>query len=309
MSSTSPPLPPSELSTLECDLWQALIQQRCGLFFSESRLRLLRQSLWERLRLHHMRNYGEYYNYVLFHPGGDREWKVLLELLLNHETSFFRHQPSYHALVTHVLPALLGEPKRARTLCMWSAGCATGQEAYSLAMTFLESQRTQDFHVKVLGSDISQQALAKARCGQYKRHELRQLPDYYRQQYFTVMYDESTVMYEVNARVRALVEFRYINLCDPTTFPLPPLPGLHGLVGGMDVIFCQNVLIYFSRESRVEIVQRLCQHLRVGGYLLLGPAEVVGLQLPGVQSVRLADALIYRRVSPTDLTGTVSSLA
>jgi chemotaxis methyl-accepting protein methylase len=256
-----------------------------------------------------MRSYWEYYNNILFHPHGDREWQVLLELLLNHETSFFRHQPSYEALVTHVLPTLSRDPQRGRTFSLWSAGCATGQEAYSLAITCLEAQLTQDCQVKILASDISQQALDKARGGQYKRHELRQLPEYYRQHYFTVGHEGGTLIYEVAERVRTLVEFRYINLCDPKTFPMPPLPGLRGYGGGMDVIFCQNVLIYFSRESRIEIVQRLCQYLRVGGYLLLGPAEIVGLQLPGIQSVRLTDALIYQRVSPADLSGAVSSLA
>lgn len=110
-------------------------------------------------------------------------------------------------------------------------------------------------------------------------------------------------------RIRALVEFCHINLCDPASFPLPLLPWSYSLGSGLDVIFCQNVLIYFARERRVEIVRRLCQHLRLGGYLLLGPAEVIGLHLPGVQPIRLTDALVYQRIAPRDLQGTVSSLA
>lgn len=309
MSSTSPQGRPPDLAGHELDLWQTLIQQRCGLFFSESRLRFLRQSLWERMRQRQMRSYWDYYSYVAFHPQGNREWQGLLELLLNHETSFFRHQPSYEALVAHVLPALLRDQQRGPLLTMWSAGCATGQEAYSLAMMFLETSKPPECQLKILGSDISEQALDKARSGEYKLHELRQLPEYYRQRYFTTRREGHSLIYEVLERVRALVEFRPINLCDPATFPMPPLPGLRGAGSGMDVIFCQNVLIYFSREQRIEIVQRLCQHLRLGGYLFLGPAEVVGLQLPGIEPVRLADALIYRRVSASGLSGAVSSLA
>lgn len=309
MSPTSSQAAPPELAGSELDLWQTLIRQRCGLSFSESRLRFLRQSLWERVRLHHLRGYWDYYSYVMFHPQGQREWKGLLELLLNHETSFFRHQPSYEALVKHVFPALVRDPQRGPLLSMWSAGCATGQEAYSLAMMCLEVMNAPECQPKILGFDISEQALDKARRGQYKPHELRQLPEYYRQRYFTTHHDGSTMLYEVQEQVRSLVEFRYMNLCDPMTFPMPPLPGLRGPGGGMDVIFCQNVLIYFTRESRLEIVQRLCQYLRVGGYLFLGPAEVVGLQLPGVEAVRLADALIYQRVAPADFSSTGSSLA
>jgi chemotaxis methyl-accepting protein methylase len=298
MRSTPLQATPPDMSVCEGALWQALIQQRCGLYFSESRLRFLRQSLWERMRLHHTHSYGDYYHYVAFHPAGDSEWQALLELLLNHETSFFRHIPSFEALATHVLPALLHDPQRENELTMWSAGCATGQEAYSLAMAFLGRTPPPGCPVKIIGSDISQHVLDKARSGQYKVHELRQLPEYYRQRYFTVVHEKPHLVYQVSERVRTLVEFRYVNLCDPESFAMLPLPETHGKGGSIDVIFCQNVLIYFARESRVEIVQRLCQHLRLGGYLLLGPAEVVGLHLPGVRSVRLADALIYQRMPP-----------
>ena len=96
--------------------------------------------------------------------------------------------------------------------------------------------------------------------------------------------------------LRQVVEFGLVNLHHPDTSPFAPLPFIAGKGDGVDVIFCQNVLIYFIPDDRVAIVQRLCQRLRPGGYLFLGPADVVGLKLPGIQPVRRTDVLMYQRV-------------
>jgi chemotaxis methyl-accepting protein methylase len=298
-----------ELSVQECLLWQEFIRQRCGLVFSASRQRVLRQSLLARMRLHRLQSFREYYHYVAFHPAAAAEWQALLELLLNHETHFFRHQPSFAALTEHVLPALMQDRSQGSTITMWSAGCSLGQEAYSLAMAFLDltappsspcykrrgSWAHADWQVKVIGTDISYQALEKARRGQYKFHETRLLPDHYRQHHFTMLKNGPNVVYQVVPRLRAVVDFHYMNLCDPQSASpvLPPFIGGKG--GGVEVIFCQNVLIYFPQEDRSGIVQRLCQFLRPGGYLFLGPAEVLSLRLPGIQPVQLAHVLLYQR--------------
>jgi len=295
----------------ECTLWQAFIQQRCGLVFSASRQRFLRQSLLARMRLNRMRSFREYYHYVAFHPAAVAEWQALLELLLNHETHFFRHQPSFTALSEYALPMLMQDRAQDSTITMWSAGCSLGQEAYSLALAFLEftappsspcykrlgNWARAGWQVKVIGTDISQQALERARQGQYKLHEMRWLAEYYRQHYFTTLTYGPHVTYKVVPRVQAVVDFHYMNLCDPHSAPpvLPPFIGGKG--GGVEIIFCQNVLIYFPQEERPGIVQRLCQFLRPGGFLFLGPAEVLGLRLPGIQPVQLPHVLLYQRNS------------
>jgi chemotaxis methyl-accepting protein methylase len=291
-------------SALEYEVWRELIWQRCGLYFTESRIRFLSQRLRERMRLRRSKSYSEYYHYVAFNPEGEGEWEELLELLLNKETGFFRHLPSFEALTGHVLPRLMRDKQKygVNTITLWSAGCSTGQEAYSLAMAFLErylepvkgpvlntAEGMADSHlwqVKVTGSDISQRALDKARRGRYKPYEVRYMPALYRKNYLTVVEDAQNVFYQVGDRVRELVRFGNLNLSDPDSY----------WISAQDVIFCQNVLIYFKPESRIEIVRRLCQRLNPGGYLFLAPAEVVGLKLPGVQPVRLPDSLIYQRV-------------
>jgi len=303
--------PQPELLSHDCTLWRDYIRQRCGLSFSDSRLWFLRQNLWERMRLCGMRSYREYYRYVVTHTAGEAEWLTLLEGLLNHETNFFRHPPSFAALSENVLPELFRVRAPADPITMWSAGCSLGQEAYSLAMVFLElttpptavqAQRAASGHpaalrAKIKGSDISPLALHKARAGLYKPYEMRSLPDVYRQRYFAMTESEPQAIYEVGPQLREMVEFGYVNLHDPASSPFAPLPFMGGKGEGVDIIFCQNMLIYFTLEDRQAIVQQLCQRLRLGGYLFLGPAEGVGLQLPGMQSVRRPDVLIYQRIS------------
>jgi chemotaxis methyl-accepting protein methylase len=279
--------PPPEMSPLEMSLWRELIGQRCGLCFSENRLRLLSQSLQVRMRSLSQRSYSDYYQFVVFHPDGAAEWLELLDLLLNRETSFFRHAPSFEALTGHVLPQLLGDRRRSAggPVTLWSAGCSTGQEAYSLAMAFLETAGRQGGRAQVSASDINPRALDRARRGRYRPFEVRCLPEVCRDQYVLRVGDGDGTQYQVCDMVRELVQFGCFNLTDPDSYH----------VWGQDVIFCQNVLIYFPQEARAEIVCHLASRLNTGGYLFLGPAEAVGLRVAGLEPVRLENSLIYRR--------------
>ncbi len=303
---------PPPMSVIEHEVWQKLIQERCGLYFTENRQRYLRQRLWERMCIRGIKSYGEYYHYVVFNERGGDEWAEILTLLLNNETSFFRHMPSFDALTHYVLPALMTEKSRhgVNSITMWSAGCSAGQEAYSIAMAFLEllspigtipksepvplppidaqAPQRAGWQLKVTGTDIDQQALDKARRALYKPSDVRYMPEVYRNRYLKVVEEDKDApgVYQVIDSVRALTQFGYLNLIDQTYW-----------VSGEDVIFCQNVLLYFETESRIAIVQRLCQRLNPGGFLLLAPAEVVGLQLPGIQLIRQPDSLIYQRKS------------
>lgn len=284
-----------EMSPLEYEVWREFIRCRSGLDLPENRRRFLSQRLWERMRVHGARSHSEYYHYVAFNSQGEDEWNELLELLLNHETGFFRHEPSFAALTGHVLPQLMRDRRKLgmNVITMWSAGCATGQEPYSLAMAFLEtaaqalSLTGESWQVKVSGSDISPRSLEQARRARYKAYQVRTMPDLYREKYLTVVEDDRSAqaVYHVVDAVRALTQFGTLNLHDPGTY----------WISAQDVIFCQNVLIYFQPENRIEVVQRLIQRLNPGGYLFLAPAEVVGLKLPNVQPVRLPDSLIYQR--------------
>jgi chemotaxis methyl-accepting protein methylase len=170
-----------------------------------------------------------------------------------------------------------------------------GQEAYSLAMIFFEAVTALPQSIeqggwgggrlKISASDICQRAMEKARQGRYKAHELRYLSEYYLKQYLEPVREGTQTVYQIIEKIRSAVQYGYLQLHNPETY----------WIQGQDIIFCQNVLIYFKPESRPDVVARLCRCLNPGGYLFLGPAEVVGLQLPGIQLIRLKDVLLYQR--------------
>ena len=286
----------ANLTTSEYETWREFIWRQSGLYFSENRSEFLARRIGERMRACRIRNCGEYYHFVRFNPKGGKEWEELLELLTVGETSFFRHGPSFRAL-TEILPNLLvGKQERGiDTLRMWSAGCSTGQEAYALAMVFLDTVRSPElWRAETIATDISHRAVEKARSGLYKSFEVKHMPEYYRDKYLTVERAPTgctpspcnETRYRVAKRVREMVRFGRLNLSDPSSY----------WIAAQDVIFCQNVLIYFKPESKVEIVGHLCKRLVPGGHLFLAPGEMLSLRLPGVELVHFEDALVFKRV-------------
>ncbi len=271
------------MSSAETEKWRSLIQTRIGLHFSDSRLYFLEQRLWERMQLCDETSYGRYYHAVMMRGEMAPEWLALRDVIVNNESSFFRHSPSFEAFQKQVLPELLATKRRSseNALTLWSAGCSGGQEAYSLAMSALELVDPIVWQLRVTGTDISQRQLTKAQAATYKDYEVRYMPAYFKQKYMR----EVAEGVQIRPMVRRLTQFGTLNLHDPANY----------WVAGQDVIFCQNVLIYFRLEDRIEIVKRLCQRLNSGGYLFLAPAEVVGLQLPEMTLVRWRDVLVYRK--------------
>jgi chemotaxis methyl-accepting protein methylase len=263
------------------ELWRDFVADRCGMSFSDTRLRVLARSLDDRVKAGGYRNRTDYYHAVTALPNGGPEWQALYQLLLNNETRFFRDTPAFTALTHHVLPEVR---KRDRaTLDVWSAGCSTGQEAYSLAMTCLDADWQHQRPIRVVGTDVNPENLAKATAGRYRRFEAQTLSVSHRKRYF-VTHECGDV--EVLERLRSVVKFQPYDLTKAIRTPPPH-----------DVIFCQNVLIYYTVPVRTEILRRLTSALATGGYLFLGAAEAVGLPTPGLELVRLSDTWIYRRTA------------
>jgi len=282
----------TKLSDLEYEIWRELVHNRCGIYFTPSRLYFLESRLWERMQAVNLNSYSEYYHYVLYNSDGDREWGLLLDLLLNNESSFFRHTPSFAALMEHIFPDLLSEKRRhgVNMLSMWSAGCANGQEAYSLAMAFHEvvgADEARLWQMKVWGTDISRKSMEKARNGRYKSYDIRNMPDHYLQTYMELADNGRGNFYKVNQSIQRLTQFAKLNLMEPNDY----------WISEQDIIFCQNVLIYFQLKDREALVRRLCGRLSPGGYLFLAPAEMVGLKIPGIRPVKLEESLIYQKVN------------
>lgn len=276
-----------ELAEVELALFRAAIEQRFGLFVTETRVRSFCRSLGKRMAELGLRSPSEYYHFLLHNPKAEEEWRELADLLLNRETGFFRHLPSFQALSTAVIPELLTERAKhgISTLTAWSAGCSSGEEAYSLAMVLSAHPTPRPQEVKVVGSDLSPAALAKARRASYRASSCRGVPAALAARFLSKRESAGELFCEPTPELRRAVEFGRLNLQRREDY----------WVGAQDIIFCQNVLIYFRKERRPEIAALLAAKLRPKGYLFLAPGEILGLRLPGLAAVRFDEVLAYQR--------------
>ncbi len=237
-----------------------LIRDYCGIFFDDGSLFLLERRLSRRLRLHHLKDFRDYYRLLLYDRKREEELTAIIEILTVNETFFFREQNQLKAFSEEILPEIGEKKKEKKRLRIWSAGCSTGEEPYTIAMLILEYGRLQGWDVEILGSDINQRVLATARRGVYRKNSFRTAEQYFRQKYFT----EEDGSFTISEDVKRLVSFSCLNLLDPFKVRF---------MGQMDVIFCRNVLIYFDHAARKKVVDNFHDNLVEGGYLLLGHAE------------------------------------
>lgn len=204
-----------------------------------------------------------------------------VEAMLNGETSFFRDHYPFEALRTTILPELVAARSGSKSLVIWCAAAASGQEAYSVAMLLLEHfPALRNWSVRILATDVSEASLEKARSGIYRQIEVnRGLPAPYLVKYF----ERSGEDWRVKEPVRSMVEFSHLNLIEP--WPAFPRP---------DVILLRNVLIYFSSEARKSMMQNVLKTLRPDGYLFLGGGETMLPLDRTFESVRIGKAICYR---------------
>lgn len=263
--------------TVEPQAWQELIVKRCGLTFRHVRTPEVVGLVRDQMRAGGADNEAAYYQLLAGQPAGSAEWEALIERLTNHETSFFRHPPSFDALRLHVLPELRASRKGAR-LSLWSAGCSTGQEAYSIAMCALDDTAPGEF--TVWGGDISHHAIRIAREARYGPRAIAAIPERYRQRYLR----PAGTDYEIAAEVRQRVRFMTTNLVEPD-----------GFRASHDVVMCHNVLIYFSPAAVSRAVAWLASCVALGGYLMLGPGEAPNERPSGLEPVLVHGVRAFQR--------------
>ena len=274
--------PVADMSAAEFRKWQTLLEERTGVVVNEQRRAFLQTNLTARMRELGVTDYSSYYQQVTAGPRGAVEWSTLLDRLTVQETRFFRHRPSFEVL-EHYLRERLAQGLQ-RPWEMWSVGCSSGEEPYSLAITAAEVLREteQPAHFGVTGTDISLNALSKARDGQYSARRLDQMDEDLSRRYFLTQPDgRLKIMPSLAARVCCA----RLNGLELAKAPM----------SGMDVIFCQNLLIYFRRWRRREILNRLAERLAPGGLLVVGVGEVVGWQHPELIPVADERVLAFTR--------------
>jgi len=258
------PLPPTDA---EIEQFSDFFSEKCGLHFDRRNRKTLERGIQRRMRVVAAPSVAAYFTYLQSFLESRQEFKKLVTLLTIGETSFFRFDPHFAALIEQVIPELIKHHQSSRRLRIWSAGCSTGEEAYSLAITLLQHfPQLADWDITILGTDISHQSLTAARQGNYQERTLRHVSPQLLSQWFV----KDGTGWTVAERLRLLTRFSFLNL-QSETYPNPK----NGTTE-CDLIFCRNVMIYFRPETVRAVVSRLRRALRPGGYLFLGHAETLG---------------------------------
>ena len=265
---------------------KSYITSRCGLYFKDYGLKDLENIISLRMRHNSIDSPLAYYNYLLLSKNKDEEFRELLNLLTVKHTYFFRNEPQFDALKERLIPKIMerklsgtgGRPK----LRIWSAGCATGEEPYSISIILKEA--ISDIHnwdIEILATDVSTDALEAARAGVYGKSSVRSVPAKYLEKYFKNTGEPGEDKYELDADIRSMVSLEYFNLMSgdyPKQF---------------DIIFCRNVIIYFNLENTIATVEKLGDSLAGDGLLFIGYSESLQFITPAFKMKSSLEAIYY----------------
>jgi chemotaxis protein methyltransferase CheR len=271
------------LSPDEFRLLRELINRFCGITFSDDSLYVFERRLRDRVREIGVIDFTQYYHHLRYHPNARAEIEAAVDALVTNETYLFREEYQLRAFRYEILDELkarLSEENR-RSLTVWSAGCSTGEEVYSLAILIAETGLFEGWDVRVFGNDISRRVLATARRATYGGSSFRAMPPQY-EQYFT----EVDGGRQVVPHIRAMCHFGHLNLLERER---------SALIGRADVVFCRNVLIYFDEKARRQVIDTFYDRLYPGGYLLLGHSESLLNSTTAFELVHLTTDMVYRR--------------
>ncbi len=274
-----------EMDEEQFRLWQALLEERTGMALAPERKTFLETSLAMRMRELGLERYDVYYEQLVNRPAADTimEWSILVDRLTVQETSFFRHRGSYDLVEKYVRDRFTSA-RPPQNFNVWSVGCSSGEEPYSLAM--LLTGLFEELKVKpywgITATDISLPVLAKARRGVYGARKVELVEPALRERWFTKISDRE---YEISAELKGRICFARVNVLELHKVPFQDV----------DLIYCQNMLIYFRRWRKREIVTRLADRLAPGGLMVLGLGEVVDWQHPNMDKVRFDNSLAYMR--------------
>lgn len=259
-----------------------LVYEHCGINLHAGKKELVRARLAKRLRNGNFESFPEYLSYVLEDKTG-KEFSILIDSLSTNLTSFFRERQHFDFLETRFLPKLIERKRKERNFRIraWSAGCSSGEEAYSIAITLLEAVEGQRrWDIKVLGSDISTRMLETARQGYYDISRIKPVPADLRRKY--LLQDKKKQVYEISERLRDVLVFRYLNLT-----------GKWPIKGPLDFIFCRNVMIYFDKSTQQHLINRYTDLLDHEAILFTGHSE----SLTGIShSLSYIQPTIYKKL-------------
>lgn len=239
---------------------------------------MLQSRLQKRVRSLGLKSFDLYCDYLFSPEGMEREMVQMIDAVTTNKTDFFREEAQFDYLVEKALPELInvrgaGVKKK---LAVWSAGCSTGEEPYTLAMALSEfAKKWQGFYYSILATDISTRVLEKASLGIYEEEKVASVPFPLRKKYLLRGKDKNKGLVRIVPELRELVKFRKLNLME-NDFSICKL---------VDIIFCRNVMIYFDKKTQEDLINRFCRHLSPGAYIFMGYAETLnGMNVSLIQA-------------------------
>lgn len=247
------------------------IEKNVGIKMPEQKILMMQARLASRLNALNMTSFSDYVDYVL---SGQHSEEVLhmIDVMTTNLTHFFREPTHFEFLSQHVLPEFLSNNRK--SIKLWSAGCSSGQEPYTLAIVikeFLRKNKVQMFDFSILASDISTRVLDKAEKAVYPAENISKVPLGIKKNYFLKSKNSEKPLVRIKPEIRRIVSFKRINFIDAD----------YGLNETFQIIFCRNVLIYFDKDVQKKVLQKFMEFLEPGGYLFLGHSEtIMNMDLP-----------------------------
>ncbi len=275
-----------KITNEEFEQLRDFIYSQSGIYVADNRKYLLENRLANRLKELNLKNFGEYYYFLRYDPGKRAELTKLFESVTTNETSFYRNPPQLKVFQEKILPEVLDNQRKQnlRRLNIWSAGCSTGEEPYTLSMILNETLRTElsRWNIKITANDLSEAVLKAARKGLYNEYTLRTTPKEVLARYFQK--DEN--VYKVKSEVKRLVSFGQINLSDRMALRR---------VERSQIVFCRNVIIYFDDEMKKKVISAFYDNLLPGGYLIIGHSESLHNISRAFKPIHYPGAIVYKK--------------
>lgn len=273
------------MSDAEFRMFCELLRDRSGLHFDSETRFLVEKRLARRVHSLELGSFAEYHYHLRSGIEGDREFSHVIDELTTNETYFFRERRQLEALIQEILPQKLEQRSalgRTAPINIWSAGCSSGEEPYSVVMMAKEAGIQPGTDFRIYASDISGNMLRKSRTGLYREASFRETEAHLRDRYFI----EKDGLFAIRDDIKQRVDLTQLNLLDRSKI---------ALLGTMDVILCRNVIIYFNLETKKEVIETFYDKLRPGGYLLLGHSESLINVTSAFELAHLKRDLVYRR--------------
>ncbi len=282
---SSKPRLPATLRDQEFQRFSSYIFENVGIKMPPAKKTMLEARLQKRLKALGIGSFEEYCSFVFSPPGHESEIIHLIDVVTTNKTDFFREAAHFDFMVKTALPTILGGRGAwgSQPLRIWSAGCSTGEEPYTLAMVLAEyAVNNPDFKVAITATDICTKVLQTAKTAIYPEERTDTIPLNLKKKYLLRSKDRAKSLVRIAPQLRSLVSFQRINFMDDDL----------GLADKMDIIFCRNVVIYFDKPTQQTLMQKFHRQLRPGGYLFIGHSETLsGLN---VDFVPVAST-VYRR--------------